>query len=109
MAAIKKKILLVQRHNFTRCRDKRGIKFFACKTLDKKATYPLISNNMPHGGEVLVKKLTFNSTLIIEIEYVCHLEMIRISPFFPAFFFVSFCYRLSVFVPIGNLTYFRRG
>ena len=56
VAAIKKKFL-AQRHNFTRCRDKRGIKFFACKTLDKEATYPFISNNMPHDGEELVKKL----------------------------------------------------
>ena len=63
VAAIKKikKKLLAQRHNFTRCRDKRGINFFACKTLDKEATYPLISNNIPHGGEVLLKKITFNS------------------------------------------------
>ena len=60
-AAIKKnktkQKLLVQRHDFTRCRDKRGIKFFAGKTLDKEATYPFISNNVPHGGEVLVQKL----------------------------------------------------
>ena len=32
--------------NFIRCRDKRGINFFACKTLDKEATYPFISNRI---------------------------------------------------------------
>ena len=43
--AIKKKIL-VQRHNFIRCHDNWGINVFACKTLDKEATYPFISNRI---------------------------------------------------------------